>query len=378
MSHRLAVRRTALPLLAGVLVASGLRPGLAQRGGSVPQDTVVVARLAEKLSTRDARSGQRFEATLSPKDRSGLPEGTRFEGVLTEVRRPTSSEPGVLDMEFRRVLLPDQKAVAVRGVLASLGEEDTRRTSEGRYVSRKAGSKVSTKWIGYGAAGGAVLGTLLGGGVLKGALLGGLGGAVFGYLNKEKAGGYKDVDLAQNTEFGIRLDQRLLFDDSPRYRYASNADGAGRDARAPRDARDARDRGSVRAGDEPGRVGDRRGVGAEVRLDDRVVPFRDAQPMTINGELFVPLAPIARAANLRFDQREGDDTFTLTTPRGALRCTAGDTQVTSRGGSPISLSTAPLSIDDEIYVSTEFLSRVTDFRVNWNRTTRRLTLETYQ
>lgn len=375
MSHGFTVGRAALPLLAGVLVVSGLRPGLAQRGGSVPQDTVVVARLAEKLSTRDARSGQRFEATLSPKDRSGLPEGTRFEGVLTEVRRPTSSEPGVLDMEFRRVLLPDQKAVAVRGVLASLGEEDTRRTSDGRYVSRKAGSKVSTKWIGYGAAGGAVLGTVLGGGVLKGALLGGLGGAVYGYLNREKAGGYKDVDLAQNTEFGIRLDQRLIFDDSPRYRYASDAAGAGRDAR---DTRDARDRGGIRAGDEPGRVGDRRGAGAEVRLDDRVVTFRDAQPMTINGELFVPLAPIARAANLRFDQRDGDDSFTLTTPRGALRCTAGDTQVTSRGGSPISLSTAPLSIDDEIYVSTEFLSRVTDFRVNWSRTTRRLTLETYQ
>ena len=360
---RFTGRRSAAPLLAVLACSLSLGVAWAQRGGDVPEETILQARLAEKLSTRDARVGQRFEAVLSPKDRSGLPEGTRFEGVITESRRPTDKEPGVLDMEFRRVLLPDQKTVAFRGYLASLGADDARRTVDGRYVSKKSGSKISTKWIGYGAAGGAVLGTLLGGGLLKGALLGGLGGAVAGYLGRDRGGSFKEVDLAQGAEFGIRVDQRVSFTDSPRYRYASdrNVDDA---QPAPRP-----DPAGVRAG------GARGGRGVDASLNGRPLTFNGPQPLTINGELFVPLAPVARAATLRFDQRD-EESFHLTTDRGVARCLAGDTQVAIRGERPITLNSAPLSIDGEIYVTTEFLSQVTEMTVNWNRTSRRLTLET--
>src|SRR5690606_35021591 len=112
-------------------------------------------------------------------DRSGFPRGTRFEGVVTEVARAGKNEPGVLDVEFRRAILPDGRAMAISGELAGLGDDDVRRRSDGRLESRHSSrkEKFDAKWVGYGAAGGAVLSTIFGGGFLKGALLGGLGGA---------------------------------------------------------------------------------------------------------------------------------------------------------------------------------------------------------
>ena len=79
--------------------------------------------------------------------------------------------------------------------------------------------KFDWKWVGYGAGGGAVLGTIFGGNLLRGALLGGLGGAVYSYLNRDKNREFKDVELSRGTEFGIRLDNRVAFADRTDYEY---------------------------------------------------------------------------------------------------------------------------------------------------------------
>jgi hypothetical protein len=183
----------------------------------IPANTVVRVRLDDKLSSKTDRRGDRFSATVDRDDRSGFPDGTRFEGTITEAQRSTRDQPGVLDMEVRTAILPNGSRVPVYGHLASLDDKDVRRLSDGRMEARsRKGKKFDAKWVGYGAAGGAVLSTVLGGGVLKGALLGALGGAAYSYVKGGKGGKhgeFSDVELDRGKEFGIRLDNRVAFND---------------------------------------------------------------------------------------------------------------------------------------------------------------------
>lgn len=206
-----------------VLLAASVAAGAAPaRVRDVPAETVIRVELEDKLSSRSAARGERFTAMLDEEDRSGLPEGTTFQGVVTEVRRATKEQPGVLDMRFQRAILPGGTAVAMSGTLGSLKDDDVSRTENGRLVSRHRKKKFETKWVGYGAGAGAVLSTVFGGNFLKGALLGALGGAAYAYLNKDKDGKKPhDVELSRGTEFGIRLTRRLSFSDRPSYKYAA-------------------------------------------------------------------------------------------------------------------------------------------------------------
>jgi hypothetical protein len=152
---------------------------------------------------------------------------TRFEGSVIESRPASTNRPGVLGIKIHRAFLPDGSIVAVNGTLAGLDEDSVQRSSTGRLEARgKAKNKLDLKWVGYGAAGGAVLGTVLGDGndLFKGALLGALGGAAYSYLNKDKdhkRPGYSDVQLARDTDFGIRVHNVVAFRDKDTYRYAA-------------------------------------------------------------------------------------------------------------------------------------------------------------
>lgn len=187
----------------------------------VPQDTVVRVELDQEIDTKSARKGDRVTARLDEDDRSRFPMGTRFEGRITEVQRASKSQPGILDLAFDRATLPDGTIVRIEGTLASLDKDAVERTADGRLTTaRKAkSSKFDWKWVGIGAAGGALLGTIFGDAPLKGVLLGGAGGAIYAYLNKNKRKDYRDVELASGTEFGIRLNERVAFADRDDYRY---------------------------------------------------------------------------------------------------------------------------------------------------------------
>jgi hypothetical protein len=233
-------------LIPAALAAFGLAgTAQAQRDmRTIPANTVIRAELEKGLSSRSARVGDQVVARLDEEDRSGFPEGTRFEGKVTDVRRASRKEPGMIGARFTRALLPGGQAMAVQGTLSGLDEDDYRRTRSGRLESRGSSGKFDTKWVGYGAAGGAILSTIFGGGLLKGGLIGALGGAAYAYLKKDKqrnGGRYSDVQLKPGAEFGLRLNNRVAFHDSNRYRYTSTEeDEPGRNDRE-RD-RDDRDR----------------------------------------------------------------------------------------------------------------------------------------
>jgi hypothetical protein len=180
----------------------------------IPAHTVVQVSLDEELSSKTARVGDRFTATLDRDDKSRFPEGTRFSGRITEAKPSTKDRPGVIDASFSEAVLPDGRTIRISGSLAGLDGESIRRTADGRLESKKSGqSKFDWKWVGVGAAGGAVLGGIFGDDDwLKGALLGSVGGAVYAYLNKGKDVDKRqrhDVVLEEGTKFGVVLDRQV-------------------------------------------------------------------------------------------------------------------------------------------------------------------------
>jgi hypothetical protein len=214
MSALQPLRRSPLPLLITVLGLLGAQSADAQSRGrtTVPADTVVRLKMDTTLNSHDARKGQTFAAVLADEDRSGFPEGTRFQGVVREVQRRTSEKPGMLDVQIQSAYVPGGGKTAVSGRLASLDGDDVRRTKNGRLEARKrTGGKTDWKWAGYGAGAGAILSAVTGGKALKGAVLGGLGGAVYSYLSRDKGGKdtFRDVDLPRGTEFGMRLERQV-------------------------------------------------------------------------------------------------------------------------------------------------------------------------
>lgn len=374
MTYSRPIGQSVIPILVALVGLTGVRSASAQRNNlpprrdlatrnsvQIPADTVVEVRLNDRLNSRNARVGDRFTVDVIDDDRSGFPDGTRLEGVVSEAQRSNDDRPGILDMDFRTAVLPDGRRVPIHGDLTGLTEEDIRRSDDGRIVSRRgSNSKFDPKWVGYGAAGGAVLGEILGSNFLKGALLGGLGGAIYGYLNKDKdRGEFRDVSLNEGTTFGVRLTDRVAFQETPNYRYRFRP---GRDNLTER----------VAGRREMFRYGT-----PTVRLNGRDVRFNDLQPMMLNGTLYVPLRPIAQEANLGFVHERGDDNFTLRTSTGPVRGTVGDIDLDGRGtrNTDDTLNNAPISVNGEIYVPVGFLSRVGDLRANWNRRDLRLDLD---
>lgn len=369
------IGRSMVPVLAALIGLTGVRSASAQReplpsrdrvssrqSVTIPADTVVQVRLNDRLSSRNAQVGDRFTAVVDDDDWSGFPEGTRFAGVVSEVQKSSDSRPGILDMQFRQALLPDGRKVPINGHLASLSEEDVRRDADGRILSRRGGggSRFDPKWVGYGAAGGAVLGTIFGSSFLRGALLGGVGGAIYGYLNRDRGRGeFRDVSLDEGTNFGVRLADRVAFQDANNFRYAN---------------RPGRNNPSERVA---GRRQVYRFGTPTVRVNGQDVRFTDQQPMMLNGVLYVPLRAVAQQANMRFTHERGEDTFTLQTDQGPVRGTVGEVDLDGRGTrvSDEPLGNAPLSVNGEIYVPVSFLSQVSNMRANWSRRDLRLDLD---
>lgn len=187
----------------------------------IPANTVVRARLMDSLSSKSARRGDQIEAEVDNDDHSRFPMGTKLVGVVTEAQAARGGEPGILDLSFRNAILPDGTNIPIAGDLSSLDKETVKQAADGRLVARtKQGKKFDAKWVGYGAAGGALLSTIFGGKLLKGALLGAVGGAAYSYIKGQKdRKKVSDVALARGTEFGVRLDQRVSFADNSIFRY---------------------------------------------------------------------------------------------------------------------------------------------------------------
>ncbi|MGV3615035.1 MAG: stalk domain-containing protein [Fimbriimonas sp.] len=172
-------------------------------------DTVLPVRLDTSLSSNESRAGDAFTATVGTDSDSSygfLPAGTRVEGKVLAARRKQGNNPGVIELDFQRLRLPNGRTYPIDGQLISLDSNSVTRDSDGTIRAKSGSSKDNrTVYAGYGAGAGLVVG-LLTKKPLEGALLGG----ILGYLAGESQRGQNrpsDVRLTSGTEFGVRLTQ---------------------------------------------------------------------------------------------------------------------------------------------------------------------------
>lgn len=96
----------------------------------LPEGTVILVRTQQALDSGAARVGQTFEATVSDTVRvdgfAVIPAGSRIRSVVTLSRPATRQSPGVLGVEFDRLVLPDGTAYAIEGRLTSTDPAERR------------------------------------------------------------------------------------------------------------------------------------------------------------------------------------------------------------------------------------------------------------
>jgi hypothetical protein len=171
----------------------------------VPAGTVVQVKLLQDLGSKTAQVGDRVRVQVGDEDRSGLPHGAVLVGRVTEVQQSSDARPGIVDLSFGALEL-GRGWQSIAGDPYSLSGSDVKTSASGRLVAKKS-SADKTKFIGYGALGGVLLGKLLGTSTIKGVLLGAAAGYLYGQTRKDKN---RDVVLKEGAEFGVRLNRRVV------------------------------------------------------------------------------------------------------------------------------------------------------------------------
>lgn len=211
-------RSTSISLgLFGLVALTGLG-GVAQAQSKVVLNsgTVLPVRLEDELTSNNSRKGDRFVATIDDKDSNekwssdSLPAGSTIKGYVRAVTPKKDKKPGMLDLAFDRVVLPDGRAFSIQGSLISLDNKSITKTEDGRLIANKGHSTDRLTYVGYGAGAGALIGLITSRKhTLEDALLGAGAGYLFGSLEKGKSP--SDVKLKSGTHMGVRLDSRVSY-----------------------------------------------------------------------------------------------------------------------------------------------------------------------
>lgn len=173
------------------------------------------ARINQELNSKTSRVGDTFTVTVVDNmyAQGGellIPDGSIINGKVTEVRAAKrGGDPGIIDVVFTSVKLPNQKTYAINGTLTDLSA-DAKSDDEGQV----SGDKMKNRkiiFIGGGAAGGAIIGAIAGGG--KGSIIGGIIGAGGGLLGERLTKG-EEAKVKSGTEFGIYLNKTIYL---PKY-----------------------------------------------------------------------------------------------------------------------------------------------------------------
>jgi hypothetical protein len=337
---------------------------------SLPAGTVLMVRLDDRLNSAEARPGQRVTATVrGEEDHSGLPEGSGVEGVVRAAQPASQSRPGVLDVDFTGLSLPNGQVYPIHGSLTSLDTKSVTRTASGRLVSKRGSKSERMKFIGYGAGAGALIGLLTGGNLLKDALLGGAGGYLYDQLKKDKPQGrYRDVNLKEGAEFGVRLDQRFAYlpvsDQRP--------DGSDRydEPTAPRNPLGGRSDGNRLDRSRSDRAG------IAVVADDRRVNFGAIRPMRVDSRVMVPVTPVMKATGTRYQYDRLAGKITTTGDERKVSATL-NSSVAWVDGDRVSLGAPVRLIQGALYVPERFLELATGMSAQWDEGSQTLRLNTH-
>lgn len=362
--------------------------------------SVIPVKLDDALSSKNSRKGDTFTATIrndTDTDYYRLPAGTRVEGVVRDVRSQKDKDPGVLDLDFRRLRFPDGKSYAIEGSLIGLDNKSVEKRSDGRLVAKPGHSTDRLTYVGYGAGAGLIVGLLTKHGIEDTVLGGGLG-YLFGSLQK---GGSqpRDVSLKQGTELGVRMDKAVSlasyssqddFNNRNRADGSRNpninsqnqnddvrnhrADGNGSDSNSryrrddqgnTTDTRNNRpdDRGN--RGNQDGRdiAADRdRGNSSDIgmMIGDRNVTFAStARPFLSKGVVMLPVRPVLDAAHIPFTYDAPSQQVRATGDGGRVRLALNSSIAVVDGNRRVNLGAPAQRLNGTLYVPMRFFGLVT-------------------
>ncbi len=187
---------------------------------SIKTGTVFHVRLDQRLSSKTSFVGQTFKnTTVDPIYSSNgvllIPQGSTVHGRISAVKGARKEgEPGTIDVTFTSVTLPNGRKVPISGTLAESNGGDRNEVDNEGTVSGKKTKNRNLKFIGGGAAGGAMIGAIAGGGT--GFLIGAGVGALAGLIGKNQLKG-KEAEVDSGTEFGVYINRAITL---PRYKEA--------------------------------------------------------------------------------------------------------------------------------------------------------------
>lgn len=176
------------------LLATGLA---AADETTIPKGTSLDLILRDGLSTRTAKVGNTFRATVVPgidiDDQPMLPEGTIVVGKVDVVKTVRNGYlTGVIGVKFTHIQLPGAKERSIDGELTSWRQDDRRRLVE-LAPKVSTGRKLDTVFIGQSTAGRAS--TLVGDDLAEGYAKSGLGAT--------------EVTLAAGTQITMEFSEAL-------------------------------------------------------------------------------------------------------------------------------------------------------------------------
>lgn len=337
----------------GVTVRSedATKPASQDQTMVIPQGTVIPVSLDKTLSSATDRQGGPVTVTVrSAYDGDAeLPRGTKIGGVVSAVQRAGDGQPGMLDLSFREVLLPNGQRVSAEGSLISLDEKMVMQTSDGRLAARDKKSNDRLKFIGIGAGVGLILGKWQKH-TLEGTLLGAAAGYLYSEYDRKKAQP-TDVTVAEGTEFGVRLDRQLTYRPSRAFAVAR-----ANYLHAPSPPV------SLPSGD----------IG--VTVAGRAVSFPNAQPFQQGGIVLVPLAPVMDEAQVGYSYDDRQQTVRVDTTEGELNLKIGNPYALLNGEREDLEAPAQVR-GGVVFVPLHFLALATGTRVVWVANTRTVAIQ---
>ena len=347
-------------------LATGAAPVLAQHPITLNPGTVLRVKLDRALNSKANRPGDRFTVTVKyGQDDGGLPEGTRIEGVVRESVSSEEGKPGVMDVDFVRIIFPNGVSKPLDGSVIALDNKSVKRNASGRLVASADKGKDRLKMIGVGAGAGLLISTLTRGNTLTSVLLGGAAGYIYNELKNQKPG---DVNLKEGSEFGVRLDRPLLFDPEKVDRRLGSRN---RDRALEEPDRDPRRRADTLPPDREGQPAeiDRGGEGPEIGLliNDKNIDFGPTHAFMKDGEIMVPLRAVAQGADIDYSY---DSNAQMVKAKGGTLKLAVGSRVAMLNGERKRLEAAAEIRNGTLYVPLDFIALALDSKVAWDAPTR--------
>jgi hypothetical protein len=169
-------------------------------GPLVPIGTNLKIRVEDNLSSKDSRVGDRFNATVLDPVRYNE---ARVTGHISSIQKSGKIKGRTsMNLAFDSIELPDGRRGPLHGYVTRVYGSGSERADNEGGVESGSRTNQALKRGGIGAAGGAILGAIVGGGkgAAIGLILGGAGGA--GSLAVQ---GSKELRIDSGTEMLIRV-----------------------------------------------------------------------------------------------------------------------------------------------------------------------------